>query len=54
LFERASLRTGVPIYRGPQTVYLRFGDWFARLCLLLSGISAIILMVRDVRERRKP
>lgn len=53
LFERASLRTDVPIYRGPPTVYLRFGDWFARLCLLLSGISAIILMVRDGRERRR-
>lgn len=53
LFEQASLRTEVPIYRGPPTLYWRFGDWFARLCLLLSGLSAIILMVREGRERRR-
>ncbi len=53
LFTGAALRTTVPIYRGTTTVYLRFGDWFALLCLLLSGLGALILIAKDLRERRR-
>ncbi len=54
LFEQAALRTTVPIHRGPATTYLLLGDWFARLCLLLSAAWSLILIAKDFRARRRP
>ncbi|MBL8968391.1 MAG: apolipoprotein N-acyltransferase [Spirochaetaceae bacterium] len=54
LFEQAALRTEIPIHRGPATAYLLLGDWFARLCLLLSASWSLILIAKDFRARRRP
>lgn len=60
LFEPAARIVDVPIYRSAgNTVYFRFGDWFALSCLLLSGLWAVILMAGEgflspAPKRRKP
>jgi apolipoprotein N-acyltransferase len=49
LFEAASKIVAVPICRETSpTVYEALGDWFARAALLLSGLLALILMVRGL------
>jgi apolipoprotein N-acyltransferase len=54
LFTAASLRCEVPVYReASPTLYIRFGDWFARSALLLSAVLFIILGVGEGNKRRK-
>ncbi|MDR1625838.1 MAG: apolipoprotein N-acyltransferase [Spirochaetia bacterium] len=46
-FTEGYLLGKVPVYDGPATVYTRFGDWFAWLCLVLAlGILAAGLLAR--------
>jgi apolipoprotein N-acyltransferase len=55
LFESVSKFVEVPIFRdNSPTLYIRFGDWFARAMLLLSGALSIILIVRGVTARGIP
>jgi apolipoprotein N-acyltransferase len=53
LFTPTAKFVQVPIYRdSAQTVYTRWGDWFARSALLLSAALTIILIVEDEKQRR--
>jgi apolipoprotein N-acyltransferase len=52
LFKALSTFVEVPVYRDPSpTLYLLWGDWFARASLLLSAVLAIILMIREAAAR---
>jgi apolipoprotein N-acyltransferase len=52
LFTAGALTCRVPIYRGASpTLYINFGDWFARAALLLSAALFIILSIGEWRER---
>lgn len=58
-FKPESRIVDVPVYEAPtQTIYERFGDWFAGFMLLLSGAWAIIMVMKDFGfapgQRRKP
>jgi apolipoprotein N-acyltransferase len=53
LFEAAAKFTQVPVYRDASpTVYISFGDWFARAALLLSAVLSLILIVEEERAKR--
>jgi len=57
LFEATAEYVEVPVFdQGWQTPYVLFGDWFAIGDLLLFGIIAVILMIREampaLRRRR--
>jgi apolipoprotein N-acyltransferase len=41
LFERTTITERVPLRAG-ETVYARFGDWFAYLALAVSGASLAV------------
>jgi apolipoprotein N-acyltransferase len=50
LFTAEALSCRVPIYRDASpTVYISFGDWFARAALLLSAALFVILYVKERR-----
>jgi apolipoprotein N-acyltransferase len=52
LFKSASEFVEVPVYRDPSpTLYMRWGDWFARAFLLLSAALSIILMIKEAAAR---
>ncbi len=52
LFQAMSAIVDVPVYREAElTFYTRYGDWFALLCVLLSGFSTVVLG-RGERRRR--
>jgi apolipoprotein N-acyltransferase len=53
LFVATSKFVDVPVYRpSSPTIYVRFGDWFARAALLLSAALFIILSAEGTRRRR--
>jgi apolipoprotein N-acyltransferase len=48
LFTAASQFVEVPVYRtASPTLYIRWGDWFAKASLLLSAVLSIILMIEE-------
>ena len=48
LFEAKAKFVEVPVYRDASpTVYMSWGDWFARSALLLSAVLSIILMIEE-------
>jgi apolipoprotein N-acyltransferase len=52
LFTAGALTCRVPIYRDASpSLYVSFGDWFARAALLLSAALFIILSVGEWRKR---
>jgi len=52
LFTATSKFVEVPIYRtASPTLYIRWGDWFARASLLLSAVLSIILMIEEAAPR---
>lgn len=52
LFKAASKEVRVPINAPVSTFYLRFGDCFAYLCLMLFAAWFSILVAREIAERR--
>jgi len=52
LFKAASEFVEIPVYRqASSTLYIRWGDWFATACLLLSAALSLILMVEAAAAR---
>jgi apolipoprotein N-acyltransferase len=52
LFRSTSKFVEVPIFRDASpTVYVRWGDWFARAALLLSAALSLILIIQDAAAR---
>jgi apolipoprotein N-acyltransferase len=53
-FVEGYLVENVPVYTGKDTLYTRWGDWFAYVCLWASGaalfIGALLRMVRGKAE----
>ncbi len=47
IFEDAVLTQRVPLIR-EMTLYTRFGDLFARICLVITVIVAVILFIKNV------
>jgi apolipoprotein N-acyltransferase len=54
------LMVDIPIRETGLTIYTRFGDWFAKLCLIGSGAAAVVLLalwltgiVRRIGSRRR-
>ncbi len=37
LFHRTSIAGEIFPHKGPPTLYVRWGDWFAYLCAMVSG-----------------
>jgi apolipoprotein N-acyltransferase len=55
LFQSVSRFVEVPVFRSTSpTIYISWGDWFARATLLLSGALAILLIVHGWVGRRTP
>jgi apolipoprotein N-acyltransferase len=55
LFKAASEFVEVPVYRQAMpTLYMSWGDWFARAALLLSAGLSIILMIGEAAARGAP
>lgn len=53
LFKPLSKFVEVPIFRDSSpTIYIRFGDWFAKAALLLSAALSIILIIAESAARR--
>jgi apolipoprotein N-acyltransferase len=54
LFKEASMMVDVPVQKSPSpTIYLLWGDWFAKACLLLFSACFLILWGSGMRRRRK-
>jgi apolipoprotein N-acyltransferase len=53
-FIEGFLVEDVPVYTGKTTLYTRWGDWFAYVCLAVSGaVLTIGSVLRIVRGKRK-
>mgnify|MGYP006283952777 CR=1 FL=1 len=51
-FTEAYMVDSVPVYTEKETLYTRFGDWFAYLLLILSTLLLIAGVVRAVVRRK--
>ena len=45
-FTEAAMISQVPVYERKQTVYSKFGDWFAFLCMIFIAIYTLFVLVK--------
>jgi len=55
VFTTASLSAEVPIYKRAETVYSKYGDWFAYICLAFMAFEALytLITVCHVKDETK-
>ncbi|RKX83927.1 MAG: apolipoprotein N-acyltransferase, partial [Spirochaetes bacterium] len=50
-FTESYLISSVPVYNGRETLYTRWGDWFAILIVILASCGVVLSLLRLFRKK---